>query len=311
MSPSRLVVLGLLVGACTPKASEKKVFRVLTYSSMTGEKSLGAAIEEDFEKTCLAAGHSFACDLVLVPEEGDSSLVSTYLKSPEKFDAILGLEALQVAQLRSKIPLASSSLFAKGPHAFIVDTQQWRDSSKWPKSWKDLSQFSKSVFVQDPRVSSVGIGWIKAIFVERLLTLAVARQVTKKTFPSWSVSYSAFQKGGAPLVWSYQSSEAYHRCEEKSERYQALPLLEGYPTQEEYIVIPQRSFSKESEILISSVLSQKVQTQIPLKNWMWPALETTPLPECFKAVTPIKALTDLDTSQSAVQLRDWIDQWSL
>lgn len=300
-----------MAGACAPKASEKTTYRVLTYSSMTGEKSLGAALEENFEKACRSSGPNLVCDLVLVPEDGDASLVATYLKKPESFDAILGLEALQVAQLRSKIAIASASLFAKGPHAFIVDTEQWKDTSKWPTSWKDLSKFPKSAFVQDPRVSSVGIGWIKAIFVERLLSLGNAKQITKKVFPSWSVSYSAFQKGGAPLVWSYQSSEAYHRCEEKTDRYRVLPLIEGYPTQEEFVVIPKRSASKESEILVSSVLSQEIQSQIPLKNWMWPALDTTPLPDCFKAVTPVKALTDLDTEQSSTQLRDWMDQWSL
>jgi len=315
LAPTPLLAIFFLLGACSrislPVPEKAKDFRVLTYSSMTGPSSLGAEIERIFEERCRASNKALVCDLVLVPEDGDSSLVSTYLARPSGFDAILGLESLQVAQLKSKSKVVRSEFFARGPHAFIVDTHVWKDSTKWPKSWKDLSNFPKSVFLQDPRVSSVGIGWIKAIFVHELLNLDDARTLSKKVFPSWSLSYAAFQKEGAPLVWSYQSSEAYHRCEEKSERYRVLPLEEGYPVQEEFVLIPGESLSNEESLFMEVVLSDEVQSQIPLKNWMWPASEKTKLPECFKATSPVKPLLDPAPQNSAAKLSEWTDRWSL
>jgi thiamine transport system substrate-binding protein len=312
---SPLVVV-LALAACSkksePVAEIPKSFRVLTYSSMTGEGSLGALAETAFEKRCFAKNDpSLACDLVFVPEDGDSSIVASYLKNPESFQAVLGLESLQVEQLRAKTALGKTALFARGPHAFIVDTLQWKDRDRWPKSWKELSKFPKSVFVQDPRVSSVGIGWIKAIFSHHLIDEATAKKITKKVFPSWSLSYSAFQRGGAPLVWSYQSSEAYHLCEEKGERYKVLPLEEGYPVQEEFVVIPSTTPSLEASLFVDLVLSDEIQTQIPLKNWMWPASDKMTVPECFAKVTKIKTLENPNATESAAKLRDWMDAWSL
>jgi thiamine transport system substrate-binding protein len=307
VSPATLPLIFVL-GACTAKAP----LRVLTYSSLTGPDSLGALIKESFEKKCRASSEKLNCELVLIPEDGESNLVATYLKNPKNYDALLGLEGLQVEQLRQKSPILRAELFARGPHAFIVDTEQWKDPDLWPKKWADLEKFPSSVFIQDPRVSSVGLGWIKAIFLQQLVSPEVARKITRKVFPSWSLSYDAFQKNGAPLVWSYQSSEAYHRCEEKSVRYRALPLADGYPVQREYFVVPlAEPLPAEKDLLAEVLLSDEVQTQIPKKNWMWPASDKTALPDCFREVTPVKALEDADLAGAALHLQRWLDQWSL
>lgn len=300
--------LVLALSACTAKTP----LRVLTYSSLTGKDSLGELIKARFEKKCLASSERLNCELVLVPEDGESNLVSTYLKNPQNYDALLGLEGLQVEQLRQKSPILRADLFARGPHAFIVDTEQWKNPALWPKKWADLEKFPKSVFMQDPRVSSVGLGWIKAIFVEKLVSPEVAKKITRKVFPSWSLSYDAFQKNGAPLIWSYQSSEAYHRCEEQSTRYRVLPLAEGYPVQREYFIVPlAEPFPAEKDLLAEVLLSDEIQSQIPKKNWMWPASDKTVLPECFREVTPVKALDDTDLAGAALHLQRWLDQWSL
>ncbi len=315
MHAFRTLLLGTLsfpLAFCTPKSSSPsdQRFVVLTYSSMTGKGSLGEFIEQRFEEECRKQSLS-ACDLVLQPEDGDSSLVSTYLARPANFHAVLGLETLQLAQLQSKSKISKSQVFARSPHAFIVDTHVWKDPSRWPRSWKDLKKFPSSAFIQDPRVSAVGIGWVKAIFAQNLIDLPTAKLVTKKVFPSWSLSYSAFQKGGAPLVWSYQSSEAYHRCEEKTDRYKALPLLEGYPVQEEFAVLVPQAPEKEGLLFMTTLVSDDVQAAIPLKNWMWPVVAEISLPECFSQVTPLRALKDHQPELHSQSLREWTDKWSL
>src|SRR5690606_15259228 len=142
-------------------------------------------------------------------------------------------------------------------------TSAWKDPSRWPKTWAELASRKDEAFIQDPRLSAVGMGWLKAIFVHQLLSLEQSKSLTKKVFPSWSISYSAFLKGGAPLIWSYQSSEAYHRCEEDSQRYRVLPLEEGYPVQQEHVVTAVGAPARESALFMEIVLSEEIQSQIP------------------------------------------------
>jgi thiamine transport system substrate-binding protein len=307
-----LWVVTLSVVACTrsPSNDSPKTFVVLTYSSMTGKNSLGELLKSSYETLCTEAGLG-SCELVFRSEEGESSLVSTYLNRPTTFHAVLGLETLQLAQLQSRSPLGRTQVFARSPHAFIVDTHQWKDPAKWPTTWGELSTVPSSLFVQDPRVSAVGIGWLKAIFALELIDLTTARSLTRKVFPSWSLSYSAFTKGGAPLVWSYQSSEAYHRCEEKSDRFRVLPLLEGYPVQEEYLALAPHAPEREAKLFLELLVSDHIQREIPLKNWMWPVVSETPLPDCFKHVSSVRALQDPRPKEHSEALRDWMDRWSL
>lgn len=277
---------------------------------MTGKSSLGESIQRIYNEKCRTQPKLSACELVLVPEEGDSSLVATYLKRSNGFEALLGLETLQLAQLVSKTEVVLSSVFARSPHAFIVDTKQWPDPNAWPKNWKELAQRKNVAFIQDPRISAVGIGWLKAIFSLQLIDKAHAKALTKQSFPSWSISYAAFQRGEAPLVWSYQSSEAYHRCEEKTDRYRVLPLEEGYPVQEEHAVIPGKILSAEAKLFMEVVMSPEVQKLIPTTNWMWPAATETAMPECYRQVGAVKTVKGDPASDSA-RLQEWMDQWSL
>jgi len=286
---------------------------------MVGKGSLGEAIELEFEKKCLEIKPdtpNLRCDLVLLPEDGDSNLVASFNRKASHIDGVLGLSELQEKQVRHHPKFLRSTLFAHSPYAFIANTKLF-PKNLWPKNWNEVPQkLEGKVFIQDPRISSAGIGLLKAIHLLKLISSADLKKITKKSFPSWSLSYNSFLKDEAPVVWSYQSSEAYHLCNlEGSDKgdsaFKAIPLEEGYPTQEEWLALSKNLNEIEAKLLEEAVLSDFVQKQIPLKNWMYPTSPSTSLPECYKGLTPLKSLkVSVDQFDSRI-LQNWLDQWSL
>lgn len=312
----------LALGACTEK--KPTAIQILTYSSLAQPGGLGEALKKAYETTCIQRREGSAinsapnarCEIEFIPEPGDSSLPSRYLNQKESFDGILGLSALQHLQLAGEETKAATFLFSKSPHAFLANTKLL-SKTDWPKTWSELSEnFKGQVLLQDPRVSSAGLGLLKAAFVHELITVEQLKALSKKTLPSWSQSYEAFSNGEAPIIWSYRSSEAYHRCNPDTDnasaepQFQVIPLEEGYPQQEEWAFFSKKLSNPEQNILRTVLLSDEIQKSIATENWMYPAT-TAAVPDCYSAVTPVKALATQLRKFDASMLRSWIDQWSL
>lgn len=319
----------LLLGACTDKP--KDAIQLLTYSSLAQQSAqgdgLGSAIQKAYEKSCIQKRESSAinsapnarCKLELIPEPGDSSLPSRYLKQKESFDGILGLSSLQNLQLANEVSRAQAFMFSKSPHAFLANTKLL-PKEEWPRTWTELSEkFAGQVLLQDPRVSSAGLGLLKASFLHGFISLEKLKALSKKTLPSWSQSYAAFTNGEAPIIWSYQSSEAYHRCnpeetstesESTEPQFRVIPLEEGYPQQEEWAFFSKKLSNPEQNILKSVILSDDIQKRFATENWMYPAT-TVRLPDCYQSVTPVFTPEIQIRVFDEGTLRNWIDQWSL
>jgi ABC-type thiamine transport system substrate-binding protein len=279
---------------------------------MMGEGSLGEVIQKTYSQLCLARSTSQEwCRIEIVPEEGASSLVASFIKN-KNIDAVLGLDDWQMIEARKHRASQNPILFAKSPHALIVNLKVWPKEEPLPKSWKELLPHKNKIIIQDPRVSVVGLGWIKAIYVHKLLSLKEAQSLTQKSFPSWSLSYESFTKGAAPLIWSYQTSEAYHICNnDGAEQFKVLPLEEGYPQQEEWALLAETLSEKHSSLLKETLLSDAVQNQIAAKNYMLPAKESAQVPDCFLKVTPVKVLHDPSPETNQASSQAWRDSWSL
>ena len=121
-----------------------------------------------------------------------------------------------------------------GALTFLADSQELaRAKLSLPKSLQDLLQpeWNKNFVLEDPRTSSPGLQLL--LFSEKALGAGFGpywkalRGQWLAMPPSWSAAYGLFVQGKAPLVWSYVTSEAYHR-EHGSTRYRAV-LLEGRP----------------------------------------------------------------------------------
>jgi len=299
-------------------AQARDAVRVLTYDSLLGKGSLGEWIESEFPKFC------DGCSVKFVSTKENSGLVGR-LRADRKakradFDLALGIEASQYgAALEEKI-VQPGRVFDRGAFALIVDTHRFPEKD-WPKSWTEVPvKLAGKVLVQDPRLSAPGTGWLRMIFEMKALSPAEAKRAVLRVFPSWSSAYSAFLAGEGVAVWSYLSSEAYHRCSEKKPeeraRYRALPLT--YPVHEEYVArvsglegsVEQPARATDAARFQDFVLSKVVQEKIPTLNWMFPADVTTRLPECYRALPRIiewKA----GSLPKAKDLRRWTDEWSL
>lgn len=310
------------LSACSEKSSNTanesagSSIQLITYSSMVGEGSLGNLIQKEYSRVCNSLKSSetppapLSCHLILRPEDGDSSLTASFRRKSKKVAGVLGLSELQTLQLKNHPQTLESIRFSHSPYAFIANTEIF-PQSEWPKTWKEVpAKLKEKVFLQDPRVSSAGIGLLKTVFSNNLITLSGLKTISKKMFPSWSLSYGAFQKGDAPVIWSYLSSEAYHLCEESQTKFKAIPLEEGYPSQEEWLLLSKSLHPLEARALKHALLSETVQTKIPSTNWMFPESSVS-LPECYKALTKVKALRANVPGFSQETMQNWLDQWSL
>ena len=327
---SALIIFGLATAAAHSETKKPSRLEILTYTSMMGKGSLGDYAEKEFKKKCSD------CEIKMSGTHENAGLLGRlrdYKRRglSERYDVVMGMGESEFRQALVEGLVDNGRVFDKSTFAIIVDTKKLK-ADAWPKSWKDLPKVLKgSILIEDPRTSSVGVGWLTAIYGNKLIDATSAKATVRRTYPSWSSAYEAFTKGEAPAVWSFLSSESYHRCNEKTDeartRYRALPLSEGYPVQLEYVARV-KHFNAESLVphadgtqgnveavartqlgsqFVEFMLSSETQAAIPKKNWMYPGVDGTKLDACFVSPTAVKGLPRLD----AFDLKSWMDKWSL
>lgn len=294
---------------------------VLTYDSMLGKGSFGEWLEREFAKECPD------CQIKFVSSKGTSGLAGRIrrdaernvaaAKSAEPIDVVLGLEAHRYRELAKDQRVGGGRPFDQSPFALLVDRRQWPEKD-WPKSWAEVTQIKKSfLLVQDPRLSEAGVGWLRAIFEMKAMDLKAAKKITARVFPSWSSSYSAFLKGQGRAIWTFLTSEAYHRCENAKNNiddtdYLAMPMAEGYPVHEEWaaLVSQVKAVHPQAQRFIDFLLSKRAQEEIPLRNWMLPVNAQAKLPDCYRKLSAVKKWIPSDAFDPN-HLKDWAERWSL
>lgn len=324
---------------------------IATYDSFVAKGGLGPEIFPLFEKKC-------GCKVKAIAAGDGAQLLSKLQLDAERgkprAHVVLGLDQslwerakpyLDVwgkwqprgyASIPKDLRVGQGFLpFDYGVMAFMADTARLSELKlQAPRKLTDLlkPEWRRQVILQDPRTSTPGLGfllyadivggegfWSK--FRSRWLTLA----------PGWDGAYGLFLKKEAPLVWSYTSSQAYHREHgDLDGRYQALVFEEGNPAQIEGAAIVHGAFNVEAPQLSPKVagidrltdaqrlrkiaqdfleflLSPEVQTQVPSKNWMLPVMPGIVLPESFKTIPkPVKIVaTPTDASAIEKALADW------
>lgn len=300
---------------------QARTLNVLTYDSMLGQGSFGEWLGQEFAKECDGCRVHFVSGKDHAGLAGrirrDSERKVAVLNSSATIDVVLGLESHRYRELLQDAKVAGGKAFDRSPFAMIVDRRQWPQKD-WPKTWKDVAQAKTSfLIVQDPRLSETGIGWLRAIFEMKALSLEEAKKVTARVFPSWSSSYSAFLKGQGRAVWTFLTSEAYHRCENAKKNiaeseYLAIPLAEGYPVHEEWaaLVVGAPSAHPQAQRFLDFVISKRAQEEIPLRNWMLPVNSEAKIPDCYQKLSSVKSWIPTDAFDPK-KLKDWAERWSL
>lgn len=91
-------------------------------------------------------------------------------------------------------------------------------------------KYDRTLLWQDPRTSALGTHLLYAVHqLNPSEWKANVKLLAKKTFrilPSWTDAYALFGKDAAPFVWTFATSEAYHRIDESKGKKTLIPRSE-------------------------------------------------------------------------------------
>jgi len=307
---------------------------ILTYDSIASPKGLAGHLVPEFERQC-------QCKVKLI-SSGDAGTLASRLelearRGSSSMDLVWGFDELLWPRVRPHVQKASFQKLAPierevlgliskeweegfvpfdyGVFSWIVDT----DSKIQPP--KDLQQllamaYKKKVLLQDPRTSTPGLAFLRftqaqisdpqlwsrfwSSLSQQWLTLA----------PGWDQSYSLFLKGEAPIVWSYITSEAYHRMNGDSKgRYRAAIFPEAMPVQVEGAALLKKAKNSVLAVqFLEFLLSESAQKKIPEGNWMLPVRQGITLPTAFQGLPKPKKWMSL--KGSGEDLKELLKKWS-
>jgi len=328
-----LIFLALCSG--TSLADVKPKLVVYTYDSFISKWGPGPSIKNSFELSC-------ACEVQWVPAaDGAASLARLRIEgSRSQADVLLGLDDTLTYTAEkmglfwdSGVTLSHSNLpegfkpstvfipFDYGYYGFMFDTKAKSSSGNVfskPASLAELlesKELDRSILIQDPRSSATGLGlllWLQSIYgKDTTKQLIKLKNKTLTVSRGWSDSYSLFTKGEAPLVFSYTTSEAFHRDHDKVSRYEALIFPEGHYAAIETVAVLKSSRQKDlAKAFIKFLISERSQANIASMNWMYPAnFVSKGLPPSYATIKkPVKLLRltpkDVDGNRMT-----WTKQW--
>jgi len=323
----RLLFAFILAACFAPPVLAGQELRVLTYDSLAASDGLGPVLFAGFEKQC-------GCK-VRVQSVGDAAQMVSRLELEKaqggiESDVLVGIDQTLWPSLRGsaidlgvRFPLAGElGKFEPGfvpldwgVMALMVDSERAGQPAEFPRSWRDLgkTQLKKRFILQDPRTSTPGLGFVWGA------TAALGESEAKNFFaairsqwltlaPGWSGAYGLFLRGEAPFVWSYTTSEAYHRQQEQKSgsrnRYRALVFDEGNPLQVEGAVAVRKS--ELARKFLQFMVSPPVQAEIPLKQWMYPARKGIRLPPSFERLPMAKRTLRWPAGPASAE---WVRRW--
>jgi thiamine transport system substrate-binding protein len=317
-----LLILFLFVFACNEPVNENKLI-VYTYDSMVSDYGLGPKIIELFEE-------KYDCKIELISTGDAGTLINRLIleQNSRKADVVLGIdnsmsEKILKENLLQEINYGKNLIeekywfdetnkiipFDYGFIAFVYDS---RINMVFPNSLKELSkpEYKNKFILIDPRTSSPGkmfLDWTINVLPENELH-DYWKKINSNALiiaSGWSEAYNMFLAGEAPMVLSYATSPAYHVEFEEINYIKALEFIEGHPIQIEGMAILKGTQKQElAEKFIEFMLSEEIQKEIPLTQFMYPVRKNIELPESFNsALKPVKEIKIQETE------KDWIQEW--
>ena len=301
---------------------------VWTYTSLMAPEGLGPQLKIDFEKQC-------QCKTTWETMGDAGQLLGRTLLSLERGshgpDVVLGLDHYQWNARGAPLDKAAirdvqlQSIKQKE----LVDVAGRTGNGFWPLDWGALAwmektpdpksprktlrvedflapKWEKKLLLQDPRTSTTGWIWVQMtaqILQERFeMFWKTFRNQWRTLSVSWDDAYGLFLKGEAPLVWSYVTSEAYHKMAGEKE-YRYIAQHEGHPYQVEGAVIVKAS--PRAIEFVRYLWSEAAQSKVPTKQWMLPVRKKQKLPEAFRPLQTIRTL-EMPHAVGATKL---IERW--
>ncbi|NBY18926.1 thiamine ABC transporter substrate-binding protein [bacterium] len=309
---------------------------VYTYDAMMGQSGFGEVLKKVFEQKTGAK-----LKLVSFGSEGEALNQLVIEGEKTKADILLGIDSSLSSRARATklfapiskelfegldpvADLGSDRLFLPFDFGYLAFIYHKKRLSELEVSGQlsNLREFmiskapTKRVVIADPRTSSLGFSFLRwtqescsnqkllqqcwELFAPKLTTIA----------PSWSGAYGLFLQGEADWVLSYTTSRAYHLEKENNDSYNILIFKEGHGLQVEGAAVIKSSKKRDLiQAFLKLLVSEEVQKQLPLTQWMYPARQHTPLPKSFKDLPNPKAISfsnELSEDDRKKLLVDWI-----
>lgn len=328
------VVLALALFSPARAALPSADLIVYAYDSFVSKDGLGPEVVATFQKKC-------ACKVALIGV-GDASQLVARLRLEAKqgksvahvaigLDQNLWLGAKDLAEDWGRwLPKGYSRIapehkvesgflpFDYGVFALIADTTKI-DGKRLPRSWSDLLDpyFQRKLILQDPRTSTPGLGFVlganEAFGERRAESWKKLRTQWLTLAPGWDQAYGIFLKGEAPLVWSYVTSEAYHRENgHPFGRYKAVVFEEGNPGQIEGAILVRGTLQlpKTRQLAMSfleTLISREIQSKVPTRNWMHPIVDGVDVPRSYHSLPKPKRVWMRPRTPAELQatLKEW------
>jgi thiamine transport system substrate-binding protein len=333
IGPALVAVLaaGLWAGgvlSAAPAAEEEPGLVIYAYDSFVSEWGPAGKVIPKFEK---ATG--IEVEMVSVGDAGQVLSRVILEKDRPRADVAVGIDnnllarALEEEVFESyrspnleRVPPGlrfdathSVTPFDYGYFAFVYDSEALREP---PRSLEELAEprFRGRIIVEDPRTSSPGLGlllWTIAVHGERYLEYWERLEPNLLTITDgWDTAYGMFTGGEAPLVLSYTTSPAYHLEYEQTERYRALIFEEGNYLQIEGMgILRGAPHAEAARRFIDFILTEEFQVEIPLTNWMYPAVPGVPTPDSFRLAPKPTVSLQLPAETIRENQSRWIDAW--
>ncbi len=315
--------------SAAPADDGMPVLRVYTYDSVSGSvrRDMAARFEELYQAR------------LEFEQPGDTGALFTRLyleRSNPRADVFVGLDQTylhRVVRDTLTVPYRPESFVPAIPELMVdpefrvvpfdygyitlnYDSQNF--DGPLPETWQDLtdSRFARSIIMLNPATSSPGRNFM-------LLTIAAMgeegfldfwRQVKPNILTvtgGWSEGYGLYTQGEAPFVVSYDTSPAYHRIFEETDRYRSLPLEgQGYLQVEVAGIVRGTSQVELAQKFIDLLLSPEIQELLPLSQFMYPAQAGIPLPDDFENTRqPITRPMMVDSQRVAEAFETWLERW--
>jgi thiamine transport system substrate-binding protein len=230
-------------------------------------------------------------------------------------DVLLGIDEVYINRVKEDLKWDSKATkFEWGPLSFVYKKTR---VSEPPKSLDDLldPKWKGQIVIQDPRFSSTGLGFLLWVIQEKGQDgvwdyLKKLKPQLKLVTPNWDLAYGMFKKDQAQLVLSYWTSPAYHIQEEKNLDFAAAEFTNGHYVQSEYVAYnPRTQKLGLAQRFVSFVMSREAQEELPRKNFMFPANESTPLTDAFIKIGKPTKMNKFKDPPSKEQLEKWLTRW--
>jgi thiamine transport system substrate-binding protein len=186
-----------------------------------------------------------------------------------------------------------------------------------PQTWEELldPRFEDSIILMNPATSSPGRNFL-LLTVEQFGEdgyLEFWRRLKPNVLTvtgGWSEGYGLYVQGEAPIVLSYDTSPAYHREFESTDRYRTLVLGDSAYAQVEVAgVVRDAANAINARRCMDFIVSPEFQQHIPLSQFMYPIHPDVELPDSFAAVRRAANLVTLDSSSVEEDFDRWAREW--